>query len=378
MRRLRFLRRPFGKGRRQKNLSAAILQLPQDILFLIINNLALHDKFLLSHSCKALRQVTFQDWDIEISRLSFKDQMGFWVGLAYTLPNRWACLKCCKLHPINTSDVPAAFWIQRHREIPCRVEYSRGIEYENYSIQHYHIQLALKLSRLGNIHQLYLAAIINPYTNTRRLSTLPLFRKFTAEPKIINKRFILREQWKISNNASTALPLFPSKVHLYLPVCPHMCISTYGGPAMSRRLKELRIQEIVRNNGMQQLEGSILLKELTLLEDGITLASESPGQWIFNSCLHCPTDFAVIISTDKQKATIQAWHDFGMEGSPIDSWKAHVRDTNAHWHYLGPYVDYTYGSIRKLWSEDFYYGAGTGQVKLQNVFIKLMNSLGGI
>jgi hypothetical protein len=152
MRHSRLLHRLLGKGRWhywRHDQKPAILQLPLDILLLITDNLTLHDKFLLSHTCKALRQVLLRDWDIELSQLSFEHQIGFWVGLAYTLPNRWVCLKCCKLHPINTSDVPAAFMLSKYRTVPCSLKSSRGIENKQYSVQHYHIQLALKLLRLG-------------------------------------------------------------------------------------------------------------------------------------------------------------------------------------------------------------------------------------
>lgn len=381
MRCLRFLRRLLGKGRRhhrdhdKKEPNAAILQLSLDVLFLITDNLALHDKFLLSHTCKALRLVTFQDWDIEISRLSFNDKIGFWAGLAYTSPNHWACLKCCKLHLIYTSDVPAAFWTVRERGVPCSVDYSRGFEIEAYSIQHHHIQFALKLSRLGNLHQQYLAALMDTYMRTG-ISLMPPFTdSYTAEPRIIHKRFILREEWNISNNTSTALPLFSGKPYLHLSVCPHMRM-IFGGPARSRSWKESSVYWLMRtsnNNSMQQLEESILLKEITLLEDGIVLAYESPGQWIFNSCLHCPTDFGIMISTDEREATIRAWHDFGIEGSPMDiSWRAHVVDENTHWLDVGPYLDYTHGSIRELWLEGISHGTGTSQAKLRSFFTKLI------
>ncbi|PON25615.1 hypothetical protein TGAM01_v205500 [Trichoderma gamsii] len=379
----RLLRRLLRKGRCQfwrRNQKAAILQLPLDILVLITDNLALHDKFLLSHTCKALRQVLLQEWDIELPQLSFEHQIGFWVGLAYTLPSRWVCLKCCKLHPIDTSDVPAAFMLIKYgavRTVPCSLESSRGIEVEQYSVQHYHIQLALKLSRLGNVYQQYLAALMQTFTHTRTKYSLtpPLTEFYAAEPRIINRRFILREEWKISNNTNTALPLFPDQLGCSIPVCPHMRI-TMGGLVGSRNWKESSINVIVHwCNIMSPHEGSILLKEVTLLEDSIELAYESPGQWIFNSCLHCSTDLAVMISTDERKATIRAWHDFGIEGSPLDaSWKAHVRDENrANWLYVGPYVDYTHGSIRELWSEHVSHGTGTSHAKLRSIFTKLID-----
>lgn len=183
---LRFLRRLLGKGGHhhrdhdQNNSSAVILQLPLDLLLLITDQLALHDKFLLSHTCKTLRQVTCQDWAIEVSQLSFEDQIGFWAGLAYTLPNHWACLKCCQLHPLDTSDVPRAYWAISARDVPCTVDMARGVEIEAYSVQHYHVQFALKLSRLGNIHRRYLKALMKPYTCTRKSPIPPLRESYTA------------------------------------------------------------------------------------------------------------------------------------------------------------------------------------------------------
>ncbi|EHK39851.1 hypothetical protein TRIATDRAFT_129098 [Trichoderma atroviride IMI 206040] len=328
MRYSRLLHQLLGKGRWhywRHDQKSAILQLPLDILLLITDNLALHDKFLLSHTCKALRQVLLQDWDIKLPQLSFEHQIAFWVGLAYTLPNRWVCLKCCKLHPINTSDVPAAFTLVRYnRTVPCLLEISRGIETSHYSIQHYHIQLALKLSRLGNIYQQYLGALMQTFTRT---------------------------------------------------LCPHMRI--IGGLMGSRSSKKSSINVIVHwCKIMSPREGSILLKEATLLEDGVELAYDSPGQWVFNSCLHCLTDFAVIISTDKRKAIIRAWHDFGIEGSPLDaSWKAHVKAKDEQYWFdvVGLHLDYTHGSIRELWSEDVSHGTGTSHAKVRSVFTKLID-----
>ncbi|KAL7939419.1 hypothetical protein V8C35DRAFT_326472 [Trichoderma chlorosporum] len=371
MGRLRFLHRLLGQGRRyqgdhdQKNPNAAILRLSLDILFLITDNLALNDKFLLSHTCKALRRVTIQDWDTEILQLTFKDQIGFWVGLAYTLPDYRVCLKCCKLHLINTSDVPAAYWtIKCLRGVPCGIDYSRVIKAGEYSIQHYHVQFALKLSRLGNVHQQYLAALIKTYTIPMTLYRWPLAKSYTAEPRIINKRFILREEWNISDSSSIDLPLFSGASCIYHPICPHMRMM-HKELAMSRRWKEFSVHRMIHMSNNNKV---------TLYEDCIALAYKSPGQWIFNSCMRCPTDFAIMISTDEREATIQAWHDFGIEGSPMDiSWKAHVVDETSNRLNMGPYVYYTHGSIRELWSGSISHGTRTGQTKLRSAFRMLID-----
>lgn len=93
-----------------------------------------------------------------------------------------------------------------------------------------------------------------------------------------------------------------------------------------------------------------LLKEFILIEDGLSSALRCPGKWIYDSCLHCLTDFGVMVSPDKRKVIIQAWHNFGMEGSPMDpSWKINVADEEYQLITLSPYSYYASGSIQKLW-----------------------------
>lgn len=332
----------------QMSPSAAILQLSPDIFLLILKYLALHDKFLLSHTCTVFRRCTHHDWDSEISQLSSSDRVGFWAGLAYTLPDYWTCPKCCKLHLINTSDVPAT--LKRQQLVPCQADLSRGIGTEMYSIHHHHIQFALKLSRLGK-HQQYLGALMKPYTDMRISSLSPLTDSYTAEPKIFKKQFILREEWNISNDTSTTLPLFPENDTFHMPVCPHLGL-TSSGLASSRMRKKWDAERLQLRHNMTQLEELNLFKEMTLIEDGIAFAFKFPGNWIYNSCLRCPTDIGITVSTNERNVTVRAWHNFGVEGSPMDaSWRVHVADPLQAWAALGSYTEYVHGSIRKLWVE---------------------------
>lgn len=106
---------------------------------------------------------------------------------------------------------------------------------------------------------------------------------------------------------------------------------------------------IRRRNEIDWLE-EFLLKEFTMVEDGISSALRCPGKWIYNSCLRCLTEFGVMVSPDQRKVTIQAWHNFGMEGSPMDiSWKVNVADKEYQLVTMSPYLDYIHGSIRELW-----------------------------
>ncbi|KAL6879443.1 hypothetical protein HDV57DRAFT_107384 [Trichoderma longibrachiatum] len=106
---------------------------------------------------------------------------------------------------------------------------------------------------------------------------------------------------------------------------------------------------------LTQRELMAMFREATLIEDEIELALESPGRWRFNSCMRCHTDFGVMTTPDKRTVIIQAWHNFGVEGSPMDAnWRAHVDHAyytafecffrNAHLHRQP-------GSIRDLYYE---------------------------
>lgn len=334
-----------GKSDRScRNRDAAILQLPTDILFLVADNLALHDKFFLSQTCQALRHIMFRDWDSEISRLSFNDKLRFWTGLACTLPSYWACAKCCKLHLINTSDTPTSL-ILGWQYPSCGADLSRGdFIRQGYSVQHHHIQIALKLSRLRNKHEKYFAALMDTYTYTSENFTTLFIRSFTAEPRIINKRFILHEEWNIRNDTSVISPLFQ---HNDISVCPHLCV--YGGGLECSFTWKRIVRRLARQRNKNRE-----FKEIIQLENGILSAFKSPGEWICISCPRCPTDCQIKASTDGRTATIRAWHDFGVEGSPMDTgWSVHVKSGgNKDWLYQEPSLDYAHGSIRNLWLAD--------------------------
>lgn len=254
---LRFLRSLLPKCfQSNKNRDVALLQLPVEILLLIADNLDLHDKFHISQTCQALRQITLRDWKTELLQLSFDDKLTFWTGVAYTLPRHWVCPKCCKLHLGKMSDTP----IIRKHCLPCGVKQCKKRVHKGYKIQHHHIQLALKLSRLGNKYRYYLAALMKTYY-TGQSSTFPNSTEYTAEPRIINGRFILREQWILRTNARAAWSLFQ---HDDFAVCPHLCIR--GGLEVSRTWKYAvgRIGQLVKTSAKFQ--------EITVLEDAIELA----------------------------------------------------------------------------------------------------------
>lgn len=92
-----------------------MLNVPNEILMTIIDHLNLHDQFLLSQTCTATRKLTHRNWELDLQGLSRAEQIKFWTGLAYVLPNHWVCGPCGKLHAIKKWDGPGKenYWILR-------------------------------------------------------------------------------------------------------------------------------------------------------------------------------------------------------------------------------------------------------------------------
>ncbi|TFB04136.1 hypothetical protein CCMA1212_003488 [Trichoderma ghanense] len=147
---------------------------------------------------------------------------------------------------------------------------------------------------------------------------------------------------------SSSPPLFPEDSLILVCVCSHLELENTKLEA-SRQSKRWIAGWAGRTGNLTQLKRRALVKEITLVEDEIESALETRGWWRFNSCLRCRTDFGVVVSPDGRTATIQAWHNFGGEGSPLDAgWRVYTGNLfdafTRHAH-----LDYRHGSVRELW-----------------------------
>ncbi|KAL7811047.1 hypothetical protein V8C44DRAFT_331719, partial [Trichoderma aethiopicum] len=235
----------------------------------------------------------------------------------------------------------------------CAVDSRQRYGWGCFQIQHHHIQLALKLSRRGDVHQKYLAGLMSTYIYPTH-SLKRFNQSYVAEPRIINGQFLLHERWNLSTVTSTAPALFSEESGFWFQVCSHLQLyDSKLETCRNQKMSIVRARAISEH--LTQRELMAMFREATLIEDEIELALESPGRWRFNSCMRCHTDFGVMTTPDKRTAIIQAWHNFGVEGSPMDAnWRAHVDHAyytafecffrNAHLHRQP-------GSIRDLYYE---------------------------
>lgn len=319
----------FGRNWIKPSSKTSIIDLPVDILLLVVAKLEWHDRFLLSQTNSVLRRVTSCNWGIEISRLSRVEKFDFFTGLVYALPDRYACGTYFRLHAVDQLGAP------RPQSLPCCSLVQCG-NVLGYSIQHRHVQLALKYTRL-QIHQSFLNDVLASYGEPFRRDRL-----YSAQPRIIKDRFILGDQWIFRNGLKSITQEYVAISGL--SVCPHAIfdLSSYPLFPPSRRPSY--------NWFPQAQQPTIDLERI------ITTAFDNPGRGIEYWCTVCPTDYIVLVTPSLADApavaTFRAWHDLGSHSSPIDPiWTSHQRGYDIYPSKMSR-VYHVPGSVRELWWRD--------------------------
>lgn len=303
-----------------------ILDLPVELIQFIIEHLELHDGYLLSQVCRAMRRLIRNDWKRLVTRhLTYLERLDFFNGIALILPNHWVCAPCGQLHRINVLDLPKG---ERLDTPHCQVGEGRRLQWP-YNIRETHVQLALKLSRLGNSNESYLRDIMSPFTSSIR-TRFPnsLQRYYRATPKIINGKFLLQVEWDFYDKGAS-IPV----AHLCETfICPHMRITRV--PPVERYCSYPRCH----THGPSYFEDHVIL----------AFSAAMRGQEVTGHCERCPTDYALKVETGM--VTIRAWYDFGSEKSPIDKeWTVHVGVERSNIESGGLVVPHAPGSVRKMY-----------------------------
>jgi hypothetical protein len=242
-----------------------------------------------------MRRLVSCDWENYFRCRPTVETIDFLTGLAYTMPDHWACGNCCKLHAVDQFDFPSGWGsplcVERARCGPR----ARG----RYNLDHHHIQLALKLSHLG-ANEPYLKNLLDSHTHDLLEASII----YTAHPKIVKGRFVLFENVVIRNDDG---PISRQDIEKgFIMVCPHLALPRSFSPPSHQWL-------------IQWLRPSAALDDIT------TLALNYPGQEKHGHCIWCPTDYSVIFSKSLKELTFNAWHDFGAYGSALNPyWSSQV------------------------------------------------------
>lgn len=299
--------------------TSAFLDLPIDILLSICDELPLSAKILLSYTCKAMWYMPRSKCSVQLKSITWEDRFNTLTELGNLLPDKYHCLGCNILHPVNPNDIPNLTNWYRRRHV-CRTEgqmYGHLRPQHSYAVLFHHVRLALKCSRMKEKHQDCRTNILQRF-EIRPVGS-PIIKTFTAEPKVINASFILLVTYVLY-----AGPLRDGAKRDYdtfLTFCPHHYFGIGTGPG----------------NDFAAIMHKAAINAATTQDQHIELFS----------CDRCPTDYSVVAKDDE--AVVKVWHDLGNGLSVEDpSWQSHMW-SKGNGIYRGVQFKYEHGSISKIY-----------------------------
>lgn len=317
-----------------------ILDLPDEIWLLVMDNLDLHHLFALSHVNRRARRLAYRDWLPTISQLWPRQRLDFWTGLAFLYQDHWVCAICNEMHPIRESNGSGPHPCLSRRQnrrffFEKRDSFGKRTESDAHFVFHSDIQLALKRHARGIYDDDVMARVLKPHDHScsmtiNQLRTparhdLPLKTGHHISPKIVGGRFLVYYRHTIHG---------PGGNGQIMRVCRH--------------------QVAVATNGAHPepfTKPSPWRSSNTLIYQLID-AYETPNREFSGSCFRCPVDFAVS-STDGRGIDLQVWYDFGTYTSPEDvSWTVHSTNSNSRSFDEHVPVYHAPGSVRTLYDEE--------------------------
>ncbi len=288
------------------------------------------------------------------SNLSREQQLEFLACLVRSDPENWVCEACVELHAVVELDTPTRPW---HMSCPrgwaswCRTVYgSQHARLNGRLIDHRHVQLALKYSRMErHSGRRYLQELLAPQHNPNFAAHVysdgrphALAIKYSAYPKVAmgadnRLRYLLLSVWHYRRiHEAVSLDTMGS-----LQICPHLYFSPRRAGRDARSPCEPR-------------EGCA--EDIAVSAIGSALYAQGSLE-VYGGCPRCRTDFSVRASSEF--AVLRAWQDLGPECSPIDlAWKSQVvsiRPSRLNIRCCGPIVSHESLSVWRL-----YYGDSDG------------------
>lgn len=310
-------------GKPQTN--SLILHLPVEMVVKILAFLPLDSRFLVYQTCRPLRAITYKYFlagkgnVIDLARATREDKLLYLTALARSLPDRWVCVKCCRLHQIDEWDTPlhdSSYYLLCQDGMDTTEGYRVSkVGWPKYYPDHRHVELTLKYTRTEDIkrkHQKYLQRLLTPYHGPIKGYfdvAKGISARISVYPKVVNGRYLLlsiltyvEDETKVSRQSIK-----------FLEICSHishqeMCKFAYG------------------------MEKNI--------DEAFEIALSANNTRTFFSCGLCGTDYS--IQASPERFIICVWQDFGPEGTIYDlDWRAMVCENGLVYHKPG--------SVRKLY-----------------------------
>jgi len=329
---------PSPKGGSHIQQTSAFPQLPHDVIGAILDNLDLHDKFLLSQTCHVLRTLASQNWEQVLQGLSQPEEFNFWTRVAYTKPDCWVCACCCRLRATRPRNMLRVLPLFRSCDSYETVRlWAPRYSSDTYELRHRDVQMALKHhSRPVATSASRLKELLAPYG-----PIISSGGSFSAEPRIVGGRFLLHSRWAIWAQKRFETLSRTTVGRLRFELCPHL---------------ELFLTDVDRvTPALVGTRSSFSAG----LEMAVSQAFEDVGTSFDGHCDHCFTDFSVRVSSSgphrgQPQITFDCWRDFGMYDAPDNLvWASQVWSPENTPHKAYTTWDRTPGSVR----ENFMSGA---------------------
>ncbi|KAI0890682.1 uncharacterized protein GGS22DRAFT_16995 [Annulohypoxylon maeteangense] len=315
-----------------------LLQLPVELIHHISDDLSPASRLVLSQTCRPLGEILRRDALANPFTREYRCE--YLAAIARQRPDYWVCEVCVRLHKVDTSDTPEKPCVQtcsagRKRWRQTGYGQQDRLDARLLRIDHRHIQLALKYTRLKcRNYQDYLDNLLVPRIETKFGTHLWPYRQpnvlsvhYSAFPKIVvgddgNLRFLLLSSWRYEvDTKSITIPAMGD-----LKICPHLRL-TYGARrGIGHEIGSLKriLSSFLPREGMDNKNG-------------------------FYFCCYCPTDLCV--KTSRARLILSAWQDLGPEGSPMDkSWRVHILGnpmiSRGH-----PHLSHEPGSVLRLYEQ---------------------------
>lgn len=303
-------RSPWSSRRPKQQRTCRILQLPHELILNISDSLSPASRVLLSQTCRPLQGILCAS----AAHLSYEQYLEYLTGLAHDRCDQWVCEVCPALHRTDERDIPSCHWIlpcPRYKSQWQEMAYgsSHRLDRRQHRIDHRHVQLALKCTRLRQ-YPLYREKLLEPYNQTNwrgeyfpsdPLSTTQIhYRVLSKIVTRTERRFLIMSQWEYTKCDREFTLASESMGHLM--ICPHL-----ARPLRGRYHTDTELAITIRkafNHRPSEIKGA---------------------------CSRCRTDFSVEVSADLETAKLCVWQDLGPEGSPMDaSWNSQVHRHSIH------------------------------------------------
>ncbi|KAM6476996.1 hypothetical protein HDV62DRAFT_402232 [Trichoderma sp. SZMC 28011] len=344
-----------GNTRTSQNLSCPILNLPIEIILLIVERLPQYQQIILSQTCYPLRLIIRKNNKLQnLSAINLdKDQRQEYIfAMARGHLDIWACHKCVKLHRINRNDTPMnpRTAIQGQTSWDCyyyRVNYKAYFRHLQYKLFHRHMQLALKYTRLettgtvlrkaykDHLNRLLqpVSGVIHPHKygmTSEIIGTLSVSPKITTDGEFLihSKRTFFKDVKSVSIKSLG-----------WLQICLHQFLT----PEAHMHKLHRRPCHLVDDQFCSYWWNNLLTNPTSAL-GSVVLSAFLRETEVCGSCPFCETDFSVQASSEI--TIVRVWQRFGSETSLSSniSWQGQMR--------LPPervVTSYPPGSIRQLY-----------------------------